>query len=41
MIDYWINYWVSAVCWLTLGGVVGYLYREKKLWDHKKGKHGK
>jgi hypothetical protein len=36
---YWINYWVGLMASLSLGSILGYLYREKTLFDHKKGKH--
>ena len=41
MMSYWINHWVAVIGSLILGCIIGYLYREKRLWDHKKGKKGK
>jgi hypothetical protein len=37
MISYWINHWIALACSLVLGGIIGYLYREKELFDRKKG----
>ena len=39
MAEYWINHWVGMVAVMIAGFALGYLYREKRLWDHKKGGH--
>jgi len=39
---YWVNHWIGSIAALVLGCALGYLYREKELFDRKKGefKHG-
>ena len=39
MVEYWINHWIGLAASLALGCIIGYLYREKTLFDHKKGEH--
>lgn len=37
----WFQFWIAQAAAITLGMIIGYLWREKRLWDHKKGPHKK